>query len=305
MIGLLTLLLEGLAACVIAGVGYTVYVLTHPPRRTYAHAVSRGRAGHPDELPKMADGRARAFSEWSFKSRGVELPVWDITGDMDEGSGPVIVMTHGWGDSRVGALARAVPLLPLASRIVMWDLPGHGEARGRCSMGTGEVNDLLALLGQIRVDPRHTVLFGWSLGAGVSIVAASRLPSLIAGLIAEAPYRVPQTPARNVLRIRSLPHRWNVPVAFWLIGIDVGVGPRWNGFDRTEHAGRLTCPLLVIHGNDDRVCPIEDGRAIARAGRGVLVEVPDAGHHGLWTEPGSATVCLAAARDFLGTLGTR
>lgn len=316
MLGLLTLLLQGLAVCVIAVVGYTVYVLTHPPRRTYAHAVARGRPGHPDELPNLPSGQPRPFEQWSFKSRGLELPVWDIRGNLASetdnanaspmNTGPVIVMTHGWGDSRIGALTRAAPLLPLCSRIVMWDLPGHGEAKGRCSMGTREVEDLLTLLQQLAIASQPLVLFGWSLGAGVSIVAAGKLGdkfrATLAGVIAEAPYRVPQTPARNVLKIRELPFRWNVPPAFLMIGVDVGVGPRWSGFDRVEHAAKLKCPLLVIHGRDDRVCPIEDGRAIANAARGTLVEIPDAGHHGLWTEPGSLSLCVPAFRDFLGSL---
>jgi len=311
VLGLLTLLLQGLALCVIAGVGYTVYALTHPPRRTYAHAVARGRPGHPDELPRLPSGQPRPFEQWSFKSRGLELPVWDITGDLNANDAPldasledrpILVMTHGWGDSRVGALTRAVPLLPICSRIIMWDLPGHGEAKGRCSMGTREPDDLLALLQQLALTNHRVVLFGWSLGAGVSIVAATRFVGTVAGVIAEAPYRVSQTPARNVLKIRELPYRWNVPPAFWLIGMDVGVGPRWSGFDRADHAGRLKCPLLVIHGRDDRVCPIEDGRAIARAGPGTLVEIADAGHHGLWTEPASSAVCTSAVRDFLKSL---
>lgn len=311
MVGLLTLLLQGFAVCVIAGIGYTVYVLTHPPRRTYAHAVARGRPGHPDELPKLPTGQPRPFEQWSLKSRGLELPVWDITGDLTSGNratdvGPVIVMTHGWGDSRIGALTRAVPLLPMCDRLLMWDLPGHGEAEGRCSMGTHEVDDLLALLQLLAITNQPLVLFGWSLGAGVSIVAATKLgnmlTSTLAGVIAEAPYRVPQTPARNVLKIRKLPFRWNAPPAFWMIGADIGVGPRWAGFDRAEHAAKLKCPLLVIHGHDDRVSPIEDGRAIAEAGRGKLVEIPGAGHHGLWTEPGSLSACVSAVRAFLDSL---
>ncbi len=306
MLGLLTLLLQALAVCLIAGVGYTVYTLTHPPRRTYAHAVARGRPGHPDELPKLPTGQPRPFEQWTFKSRGLELPVWDITGDLDANAEPVIVMTHGWGDSRIGALTRAVPLLPLCSRIIMWDLPAHGEAKGRCAMGTREVDDLLALLQHLAITNQPLVLFGWSLGAGVgagvSIVAAAKLGALLAGVIAEAPYRVPQTPARNVLKIRELPYKWNTPVAFWLIGIDARIGPRWPGFDRAQHAAKLKCPLLVIHGHEDRVCPIEDARAIADAGRGSLIEIPDAGHHGLWTEPASLPACAEAVREFLSSL---
>ena len=128
----------------------------------------------------------------------------------------------------------------------------------------------------------------------------------VTAIIAEAPYRHAPTPARNVLRIRGLPYRWNIAPAFALLGLRFGVGARWSGFDRALHAAGLACPLVVIHGELDEVCPMNDGREIAAAGRGVLVAVPDAGHHGLWTHPESAAVCVGAVREFLNqTRGRR
>ena len=47
------------------------WMLTHPPRRTYASAIARGRPGDPGELD-----RPREFHSWSFRTRGMRLPVW-------------------------------------------------------------------------------------------------------------------------------------------------------------------------------------------------------------------------------------
>lgn len=293
--GLLILLAEGLALCVIAGIGYTVWLLTHPTRRTYASALARGRPGTPAEL----DGRP-AFEEWTFKSRGLELPVWDIRGLLPAGEGPTAVMTHGWGDSRIGALLRVPALLPCCSRLVLWDLPGHGESPGRCTLGTREVEDLLALIDRVGDTAGPVVLFGWSLGAGISIAAAAGGLTGVSGVIAEAVYRLPSTPARNVLRVRRLPYRWNLGPALMCIGLDAGAGPKWRGFDRAVHASGLRCPLLVIHGALDEVCPVEDGRAIAAAApRGRILEFPDAGHFGLWSDERFAKVCAAEVAEFL------
>jgi pimeloyl-ACP methyl ester carboxylesterase len=229
----------------------------------------------------------------------------------DDSQGPVVVLSHGWGDSRVGSLSRASALLPLASRIVMWDMPGHGEAPGTCSLGAREPDALLALLARI-APCEPVVLFGWSLGAGVSIATASRLADAplpgvsLAGVIAEAPYRLARTPARNVLVNFGMPHRLNLPLALACIGIDARIGPRWQGFDRAALAARLRAPLLVIHGVLDDVSPVEDGRAIAAAApEGTIVELPEAGHHGIWTTPLHATRATDAVRAWIAAASAR
>ncbi len=293
--GLIVLLLEGLALACAVAIAYTAWLLTHPPRRTYATAVSRSRPGDPGELSPR-----RSFETWMLRSRNLDLPVWDIPGDL--AAGPTIILTHGWGDSRIGALARVHALAPVARRIVAWDMAGHGEAQGRCSLGTRETDDLLALIDQVREPASTLVLFGWSLGAGVSIAAAASRAGQIAGVIAEAPYCIPVTPARNVLRRRSLPHAFNLPPALAMIGISAGVGPGFTGFDRAKLAARLACPLLVVHGELDDISPPDDGRRIAEAGRGELLLLPDGGHAGLWTEPRHAQACGEAVARFLSGL---
>ena len=251
VLGLVQLLAIGLAVYLLALVWHTMRRLTRPPRRTYASAVAQGRPGDPGEA---MDGRA--FETWSLKSRGLELPVWDVPGD--DPRGPVIVVLHGWGDSRVGALSRLAVLAPHASRVVIPDLPGHGEAPGTCSLGTREVQDLHALVERVRTQNAPLIVYGWSMGAGIAIDAGARGEHIDA-VIAEAPYRQAPTPARNVLRNANLPHALNLTPAMALLSLRFGRGMNWRGFDRAALAERLSCPLLVI------AC--EHARR-ARAGRG-------------------------------------
>ena len=289
MLGLATLLLIGLVLACALGVRVTVRTLTRPPRRTYSWAVARGKAGDPGEL-----FAPRAFREWSFASRGLLLPAWDLTGD--DSTGPIVIVTHGWGDSRVTMLARADMLARFASRVVLWDLPGHGDAPGTCTLGAHEPEDLAALLAALPASV-PVVLYGYSLGAGVSIVVAG-LPEgrSVAGVIAEAPYRVPATPAAAVLRQIGMPHRWNLPLALWWIG--GGLGDR--GFDRAVHAARVPAPLLVIHAGADEICPIGDGESIAAAAPlGSLLRVPGGDHLGLWNNPETRTIVAEACGAFL------
>lgn len=304
--GLLVLLAAGLALFALAVVAFTAWTLTHPPRRTYSWAVVRNVPGDPSEV-RLPDVPRIAFSSWTFRSRGRELVVWDIPG-LDPG-GPVAVVTHGWADSRVVALSRLPALLPHCRRIVMWDLPGHGDSPGICTLGTREVEDLERLLERVGSDS-PIVLYGASLGAGVSIVvaAAGRTAAPIAGIIAEAPYRVPRVPAERVMALRGMPWQWNLPIAMAGLGLWLGHGLSWarrgdaGGFDRALHAAGLRVPLLVLHGTEDEVCPIQDGRSIAAAapeGRGQLVEVDGAAHNNLWTEDRFIPICAGATAEFL------
>ena len=312
-IGLAILLLAGLAALWALAVVMTIQRLTRPPRRTYASALARGKPGDPSELPDP-----REFRSWNFENRGWTLPVWEIDGDrIQDPAAPIVLMVHGWGDSRLGALARVGAVLPEAAKVIAFDLPGHGEssrggvARGPTSLGIedpGVISDLVQHLSRSEPSPRPVILFGWSLGAGASIAAAALLQERgvpVAAVIAESPYIQAETPARRVLMYYAMPHRFTLGPALavvgWRLGVGVGTGGRaWHGFDRVQHAAKLVCPLLVIHGERDIICPIADGRAIASAARlGQIVELPEAGHNDIWTSPEKAQ---NAVRSFVGSL---
>jgi len=293
VIGLSLLLLTGLGLLWLAAIAWTVWMLTHPPRRTYAAAVSRGRPGDPTELTTGP----RKFETWMLRTGGLELPVWDIPGD--DPSGPVVILTHGWADSRIGGLVRVGALAPDASRTLIWDMPGHGEAPGICQLGTVEVDHLLALIEHVR--PTDLVLMGWSLGAGVSIAAARELREshIQVSVIAEAPYRLAPTPAANVLRARGLPVLSVIAPSFGLLRVILGSRLAASRFDRAGLARDLSARTLVLHGAEDIVCPEQDGRDIAAASGGRFVSIPDAGHNDLWTQPESLAKCTQVVHEFI------
>ncbi|MBX3379756.1 MAG: alpha/beta hydrolase [Phycisphaeraceae bacterium] len=293
MSGLVLLMAIGLAvyaACLLAS---TLLTLQYPRRRTYAWAVSRRLPGDPGELTPALD-----FRRFEFESRGAQIIAWDITGlDPD---GPLLILTHGWSDSKVGALSRIGALAPMASRLIAWDMPGHGESNGACELGLREHEDLLRLLEVVDADAgRAIVLMGWSLGAGVSVAAAAKRG--VAGVIAEAPYRLAITPASNVMQARRSPWRLNLPAALWLVGLRATSRIRpWRGFDRAELAKALRCPVLVLHGSDDAVCPEAEAQAIANsAPDATLVEVAGARHNDLWTQSTTRAQATQAVRTFM------
>ena len=303
-LGLVYLLLLGLAIGWVLVVVYTAWLLTHPPRRGYAYAVSRSLPGDPGECL----GKDAKWSTWTFRSPtgGGDLPVWDIAGQSPRG--PVVIITHGWGDSRVVMLSRLPTIAKSASRVLVWDQPGHGDAPGSCALGSTEAEDLIALCESTGHTP--IVLYGYSLGAGVSIVAAAALGEKVAGVIAEAPYRVPVTPARNMLRLRGLPQFTTLRPALALTGMLRRGTLSWafrgdaGGFDRALHAAKLHAEtrLLVVHGERDAICPLDDGQVIANAGRGTLEVIPGGTHAGLWADQGTQAVVSQRMERFLEQL---
>lgn len=298
MPGLVILLALGLAVFAAWVIGATAWSLTHPQRRTYAWAVSRNRPGDPGEL-----NPSRPFESWTFRGVRHELPAWELVGD--DPNGPTIVITHGWNESRVLMLPIAAALVEIASRVIIWDLPGHGEAPGISRLGADEHQDLLALIDRLGTD---VILYGRSLGAGVSI-RATVTPVLAAdrvvGVLAEAPYNVPPTPARNVMRLMGMPCTWNIRPTFLILGLLLAKRPSWGWFDRREEARGLTVPLTVIHPELDAICPVEDGRSIAQAGGGRFVRIDGAGHNGLWTDDAFAPRMRDAAFDAVRAMKTK
>lgn len=295
-LGLLQILLVGLAVYWLWLIAYSMLALTRPPRRTYAWALAKNIPGDPGECDEPY-----AFETFELRAESTEIECWRVKGQNPDG--PIVVMTHGWGSSKQGGLKRLAGVIPEASEVILWDLPGHGESAGACRLGTSEHRVLCALIESISSEQR-IVLFGWSMGAGICLRAASELADRanIVSVICEAPYIYAITPARNVIALRGFPTRFNLPPAFALLGIFFGIGPRWDRFARDEIAKQLGVPVVVLHGKQDPVCPSSDGERIAQAARNGRCElIAEAGHNNLWSDPRfreqSARVVLESIRS--------
>lgn len=291
--GLVYLLALGAALFVLSASLGTAWFLTHPPRRTLAWALVKSQPADPSQLASP-----RPFREWTLNSRGLSLRIWDIPGDAPDG--PAVILTHGWGDSRIGALPRLNTAARFASRVVAWDLAGHGESDGVCMLGTQEAVDLLMLIDQLPAG--DVVLWGWSLGAGVGLAAAAqRGTRRITAIICESSYRHARTPAANVLAARELPWHINLPIALWSLGTVFGAGPCWHHFDRREIASALAgqVPVLMLHGAMDIVCPLSDAQSICDAANAELAVIATAGHNDLWSNATHARQCDAYISEFM------
>ncbi|MBO3680144.1 alpha/beta fold hydrolase [Streptomyces sp. NEAU-YJ-81] len=220
------------------------------------------------------------------------------------GSGPLIVLAHGMGDSRAAYRAVIPPLVAAGYRVAAVDLRGCGESSvGRPAWSrTAIAGDLLAVI-------RHlggpALLVGHSISGGAATIAAAREPSLITAVVELAPFTRKQSIRLGDLRVKRFRQGMlrllgtgvfgSVPL--WRSYLDVaypGVKPAdWaerlgridsllrepgrmkalQGMGRSAptdagaQLGNVRCPVLVVMGtlDPDWADPHAEGSAIVEA----------------------------------------
>ena len=228
--------------------------MRYPPRKTYGTALARGLATTPEEA-------GFTFREHTVTYRdGTSTPVWEIDGDGPEDL--AVIITHGFGDSRYGALTWAPLLKGLVGKLFIYDLRAHGESTARTGCYSARERDDLVELFDMLVLPPRVVLFGYSMGAVISISAAGQLKDRVAGIIADGAYRKPMEPIIGHMwqkRWPPYPFVWLVDAHLWFWW------HRYLPFDRAEQVKQIACPLLALHGTADSICPYESAQLLVDA----------------------------------------
>jgi pimeloyl-ACP methyl ester carboxylesterase len=235
------------------------------------------------------------FMETSITTETGESPAWVFpTADSD---GTWAVHVHGIRTSRFSAL-RSVPValrLGMTSIVPSYfgdsDNPGKGNRPSY--LGQREWRDVeMALDYAVDHGARRVVLFGWSMGASISLTLSevSRHRDLIAGLVLVSP----ATNMRGTLVAAAVA----AGVPSWLAGlVPFSLSHRpfsffsglrepvdFRALDWTQPAGRVKVPTLVIHSDGDTDIPLRITRQFADANPGMvsLVELDAVPHQLEW-----------------------
>jgi uncharacterized protein len=190
---------------------------------------------------------------------------------------PVVLYFHGNGASLRWRTDRFRALTADGSGLVALSYRGYGGSTGSPTEA-GLMNDAAAAyaFAAARYAPGRLVLWGESLGSGVAVPLAAERP--IGHLILQAPF----TSAADVGATRY----WFVPVHLLMK----------DQFRSDLHIGKVTVPVLVMHGDRDDIVPIELGERLY----GMInapkrfVRFPGGGHNDLGAR------AVEAAREFLG-----
>lgn len=203
----------------------------------------------------------------------------------------VVLVVHGFGEhsGRYGYLVP--PLTAAGYAVYSLDHRGHGRSpgkRGHIDSFDDYLADVraLAAFAQAASPGLPVVVFGHSLGGLIALLYALRYPSGLAGVIASAPLLTKPNVSPMLLTVAQLLSR--VAPSF---ALDTGLDATTISRDPAEverytsdpqvhskstaragseimkaidwaqaHAGELTVPLLLYHGDADNLVPIEGSR---------------------------------------------
>lgn len=157
---------------------------------------------------------------------------------------PTLLYFHGNGGTLRIRADRIRRFLGEGLGVFMPAYRGYSGSTGSASEPALIADSKLAydhLLGQgLRAE--NIVIYGESLGTGVAVqLAADRRA---AAMVLEAPYV-------SLIDIAQRQYRF-IPVKFFLL----------DTFASVDHIARINAPLLVMHGTEDRVIPLDSGQAL-------------------------------------------
>jgi fermentation-respiration switch protein FrsA (DUF1100 family) len=238
---------------------------------------------HPDKTrPQLAGlGQIGVREVGLSTDDGLSLLSWYLPPRPDyqhQTGRPVIVYFHGNGGHIGYRVDRLLRFARDGYGVLMLEYRGYGGNPG-VPTETGFYADARAAVGFLEregVAPNRLVLYGESLGSGVAVELAAQHD--VAGVILEAPFTSVAEVAQH--------HFPYVPAARLVT----------DRFDSRSRIAKVRAPILVLHGERDRVVPVCYGRALFDAApepkEGWFVR--EAGHEDLARYGG-----LDAAVDFI------
>jgi pimeloyl-ACP methyl ester carboxylesterase len=188
--------------------------------------------------------------------------------------GPNLLFFHGNGELASDYDGISLLYTSLGINLLVVDYRGYGSSDGEPS-ASHLLNDAIRtfehtgpLLLEHGLKPRPLFVMGRSLGSAAGIEVASHAGDQIDGLIIESGF------ALTLPLLVTLGLRLQVPELM----------EAQDGFGNLEKIAQVRVPTLIIHGQEDRLIPVENGEALyehAGAADKRLVTIPNAGHNDL------------------------
>ena len=262
----------------------TFFVSARARRRERAHLYSMPRG-----FGEMEEGMRRMVAGLdALPFEGVSITARDGTTLFGRyyhtaDGAPLEIQCHGYRGHPIRDFCGGTPLArELGHNVLLIDQRAHGGSGGHSiTFGIRERLDLLDWISYAdrRFAGSPILLFGISMGGATVLMASGEpLPPSVAGVVADCPYSTPRDIISSVIRMMHLPPA----VAYPLVAASARIFGRFSLAECTavDAVRRAAVPLLLLHGECDRLVPCSMSREIAAAAgeRARLVTFPGADH---------------------------
>jgi pimeloyl-ACP methyl ester carboxylesterase len=219
---------------------------------------------------------------------------------------PAAVLMHGWGGNGATLWRAACALHQAGFAVLLPDARSHGLSDGDTFSSLPRfAQDLAAGLDWVAQQPgtdaQRLCALGHSVGGAAALLCASQRPGL-AAVVSVSAFAHPEQVMRRWLGSRHIPY-W--PLG-WVINryVEHVIGHRFNDIAPVATVARIACPVLLVHGLQDDVVPLDCAQQLvqrAQPGRVQLLAVP--GTHDQFDDEAALlkTVAQALVRAFTPT----
>lgn len=244
------------------------------PLRALLHALLL-RGLRPLRLPHdpgWADGNSGGFTLRTFQvhgARGQQLAAWLALPPAACAArpAPVVVAVHGWGANGSTLQAMVEPLVGAGIAVVLFDAANHGDSSAEAFSSLPRfAEDLAAVLNTLSempaIDSRRVGLLGHSVGAAAVLLHTARQGGVQA-VVSLAAFAHPREVMQAWLQEHHIPRRW-LGTAILAHVQDV-IGERFDHIAPLHQVPHIRCPVLLVHGAQDRVVPLSDAHRLQAA----------------------------------------
>ncbi|MCW8927286.1 MAG: alpha/beta fold hydrolase [Gammaproteobacteria bacterium] len=188
---------------------------------------------------------------------------------------PAVVVMHGWGGNAELMLPFARQLYQAGYAVLLPDARNHGQSDGdgfssmpRFAEDMEHAFDWLA--SQPEVNPPQIALLGHSVGAAAALLLASRRND-VAAVVSIAAFAHPETLMRRQMQANHIPYR---PIGWVVLRyIERAIGHRFDAIAPANTIRKIRCPVLLVHGDNDRSVPHADAELIHAGSENGKVEL--------------------------------